>query len=89
MTPTRSRPGDLPCEEFVELVTAYLANALPEPVRARVDEHLDRCPGCRNVLAQWRTVIDLAGHLTAADVEITDELTSDRLLSLFGGLRRR
>jgi len=89
MTASGSPAADLPCEEFVQLVTAYLENALPGDVRARVDEHLDRCPGCRNVLAQWRTVIDLAGQLTAADVESTDELSRDRLLSLFQGLRRR
>jgi anti-sigma factor RsiW len=88
MTASGSPAADLPCEAFVQLVTAYLENALPGDVRARVDEHLDRCPGCRSILAQWRTVIDLAGQ-RAADVECTDELTRDRLLSLFQGLRRR
>lgn len=89
MTATGSPAADLPCDEFVRLVTAYLENALPGDVRARVDEHLAGCPGCRNVLTQWRTVIDLAGELTDADVESTDEVARDGLLSLFRGLRRR
>jgi hypothetical protein len=49
----------------------------------------DHCPGCRNVLAQWRTVIAIAGQPTAADVEITDDLTHNRIQSMFRGLRRR
>ena len=89
MTHAGSPAADLPCEEFVQLVTAYLEDALPGDVRARVDEHLAGCPGCRNVLSQWGTIIDLTGQLTEADVENADELTRDRLLSLFRGLRRR
>jgi hypothetical protein len=77
------------CQELVQLVTAYLEDALPEDVRAGVDEHLDHCAGCRTVLAQWRTVISLAGRLTEADVDTTDEVTRDRILSMFRGLRRR
>jgi anti-sigma factor RsiW len=86
---TGSAETHLSCEQFVQLVTAYLDDALPEHEQASVDEHLDHCPGCRNVLAQWRTVISLAGQLTAADVDNADEVTRDRLLSLFRGLRRR
>ena len=89
MTTTGPRSENLPCEQFVQLVTAYLEDALPGDVRARVDEHLAGCPGCRNVLSQWGTIIDLTGQLTEADVENADELTRDRLLLLFRGLRRR
>jgi anti-sigma factor RsiW len=55
---------DLPCVEFVDLVTTYLDDALPADVRERVDVHLDGCEGCRNVLAQWRTVIRLTSRLS-------------------------
>jgi hypothetical protein len=41
------------------------------------------------VFAQWRTIIALAGRLTEADVDNTDEITRDRLISTFRGLRRR
>jgi anti-sigma factor RsiW len=81
--------GDVACKEFVALITAYLDGALPDDVRTRVEEHLDSCDGCQNVLAQWRTIIALAGRLTEADVNNTDEITRDQLLSIVRGLRRR
>jgi anti-sigma factor RsiW len=84
-----SSDADLWCRQFVQLVTAYVEDTLPEHMQASVDQHLSGCPGCRNVLAQWRTVISLAGQLTEADVDSTDDVTRDRLLSLFRGLRRR
>lgn len=85
----RSRQPDMACEDVTQLITAYLDGALPDDVRARIDEHLDGCDGCRNVLAQWRTIIALAGRLTEADVDNTDEITRDRLISTIRGLRRR
>ena len=62
---------------------------MPDEVRAQVDEHLDGCDGCQNVLAQWRSIIALAGRLTEDDVDNTDEITRDRLISTIRGLRRR
>jgi len=84
-------PGraDMECKDFVELMTAYLDDELPEDVRAQVDEHLGGCDGCQNVLAQWRTIVALAGRLTEADVDNTDEVTRDRLISTMRALRRR
>jgi len=77
------------CQDVVQLITAYLDGDLPDHMRAHVDEHLDGCDGCRNVLAQWRTIIALAGRLTESDVDNTDEITRDRLISTIRGLRRR
>jgi anti-sigma factor RsiW len=77
------------CKDFVDLVTAYLDDELPEDVRAQVDEHLAGCDGCQNVLGQWRTILALAGRLTEDDVDNTDEVTRDRLISIVRGLRRR
>jgi anti-sigma factor RsiW len=77
------------CQDVVQLITAYLDGDLPDDMRADVDEHLDGCDGCQNVLAQWRTIIALAGRLTEADVDNTDEITRDRLISTIRGLRRR
>ena len=81
--------ADMACKDFVELITAYLDGALPDHARTRVDQHLDTCDGCQNVLAQWRTIIALAGRLTEADVDNTDEITRDRLVSMLRELRRR
>jgi anti-sigma factor RsiW len=87
--PDQPRRSELACEDVVQLITAYLDGDLPDDMRADVDEHLDGCDGCRNVLAQWRTIIALAGRLTEADVDNTDEITRDRLISTVRGLRRR
>jgi predicted anti-sigma-YlaC factor YlaD len=69
----------LTCREFVDHVTAYLDRAMARERLAQVDDHLATCDGCRTVLAQWRTVIDLAGQLTDRDIERTgDESASIR-----------
>ncbi len=88
-SPDHRADSDIACKEFVQLVTAYLDGELPDDVRDEVDEHLDTCDGCQNVLAQWRTVIALAGRLTESDVDNTDPITRDRLMSTLRGLRRR
>jgi anti-sigma factor RsiW len=81
--------SNLACKEFVDLITAYLDGALTDDLRHHVDEHLQMCDGCQNVLDQWRTIIALAGRLTEEDVQNTDEVTQDRLMSTLRGLRRR
>jgi anti-sigma factor RsiW len=81
--------ADMACQDLVQLITAYLDGALPDDIRTQVDEHLDGCDGCQNVLAQWRTIIALAGRLTEDDVDNTDEITRDQLISTIRGLRRR
>ena len=51
------------CREFVELVTAYLEDALPDAQRAAFEEHLGLCPGCEHYLTQFRQTIELLGAL--------------------------
>jgi predicted anti-sigma-YlaC factor YlaD len=80
-------PTDLPCNVFVELVTDYLEGALSSWERALVDAHLLICSGCAAVLAQWRTVIDLAGRLGADDVEQADPDVRRSLVEAFRQLR--
>jgi predicted anti-sigma-YlaC factor YlaD len=58
------RDTGLTCRELVELVTAYLENALPLAERKRVEEHLTWCEGCRNYLEQMRQTIRVTGTLT-------------------------
>ena len=77
------QPDDIDCQDFVELVTAYLDDAMPANERARIDRHLATCPGCAAALAQWRTVIDLAGRLTETDVESMDPAVRSRLMAVF------
>lgn len=79
--------NDVPCQELVELVTDYLDNALPPDRRAEVDAHLATCPGCREVVAQWRTIITLGRRLAAEDAEeVAPHLRAD-LLAAFRARR--
>ncbi|MGW4057018.1 anti-sigma factor family protein [Amycolatopsis sp. NPDC004747] len=63
------------CEEFVELVTAFLDRALDPETEARFVEHLALCEGCETYLEQFRTTIAELGSLPAetlsADVRDT------------------
>ncbi len=80
---------DLPCQEFVELVTDYLDDALPDDRRARVDQHLAICDGCSRVMAQWRETIRLTGRLAESEVDDVDPQTRRRLMTTFRQLRPR
>ena len=53
----QARLRDLPCNEFVELVTDYLEDAVNAPDRDRMDQHLRLCEGCRTYLDQMRVTI--------------------------------
>lgn len=73
----RFRPGDLPCQRVVEMVTDYLEGALPAADRRRFEAHLAGCPHCTEYLAQIRETIRLTGRVTAEDLtpEMRDDLT--------------
>ena len=72
---------DMPCRELVELVTAYLEQALPPDVHAAFEAHLEVCDGCRLYLGQMRlTVRALAHH---HDGMLPPQLRA-RLLAHFG-----
>jgi hypothetical protein len=52
--------GSAVCAEFRQDFRAYLGNALSAPRRTLVEDHLSRCPSCRNRIAEMkgeRTVI--------------------------------
>ena len=51
------------CDEFVELVTAFLDGALDPATEDRFVEHLSLCDGCERYLAQFRTTIAELGEL--------------------------
>jgi anti-sigma factor RsiW len=51
------------CDEFVELVTAFLDSALDPATEARFVEHLALCEGCERYLEQFRTTITELGEL--------------------------
>ena len=59
---------ELPCIEVVELVTAYLEDALSAADRQRVEEHLVFCDGCSTYLEQIRQTIGVTGRLEPEDI---------------------
>ena len=63
----------MPCRELAELVTAYLDDALPPAERARCDEHLRTCAGCRAYLAQMELVVGALGELRRSEREEMDQ----------------
>jgi anti-sigma factor RsiW len=75
--------ADVPCNEFVELVTDYLEDALSDELVRNIDAHLEDCAGCRSVLAQWRLVVRITGRLAETAVDQLDADTRQRLMASF------
>jgi hypothetical protein len=73
------------CEEFVELVTAFLEGALDEATERDFVAHLAECPGCERYLDQFRTTISELGELPP---ETLSGDTRDRLLDAFRNFPR-
>ena len=59
---------DLACREVVEMVTAYLDDALEPGQRAALERHLAGCPHCTEYLAQIRLVQRTAGRVEPEDL---------------------
>ena len=75
----------LGCQEFVELVTAYLEGALDLGDKRRFDEHLAACGNCAQYLEQIRQTIRVTGTLRPEDLSAEAE---EALLKAFRGWRR-
>lgn len=73
------------CNEVVELVTAYLDDALDAATRARFDAHLSECDGCENYLEQFRVTVRTVGKIEQGGLDPTFR---DRLLDTFRDFRR-
>lgn len=63
------------CREVVELMTDYLEGALSATDRARFEQHMTGCDGCRAYLAQLRTARMLIGRL--ADEPVPEPLKAE------------
>jgi len=73
------------CDEFVELVTAYLEGHLDPDTEQRFVAHLTECDGCDRYLEQIRATVRALGRLPP---ETLTEPTRDRLLAAFRDWRR-
>ena len=56
------------CREMVELMTDYLEGALSPSERARFDEHIAGCNGCRAYLEQMRSTVRAVRRLAEEDI---------------------
>ena len=70
----------LACPECVELVTAYLDDALGAADRARFEAHLETCADCTAYVAQFVQTVNALGALPG---EVPDEETLAALLDVF------
>jgi predicted anti-sigma-YlaC factor YlaD len=77
---------ELSCKEIVELVTAYLEDALEPDEHVAFDEHLAECEACREYLNQMRQTVRLTGRL--GEESLPPPLL-DELVSAFAGWNRR
>lgn len=78
-----SATDEMACEELVQRVTEYLDASLTPTDRSRFEDHVDACPGCSEILEQFRVAIAATGSLRAEDAAAVDPATRDRLLTLF------
>jgi anti-sigma factor RsiW len=74
----------LVCREFVELVTDYLEEALPEAERIRFEAHMAECAGCAGYLEDMRRLV---GSLHEVAEPPPDPETREALLRAFRDLR--
>jgi len=74
---------DMDCIELVERVTEYLEAALPPHDRLRFETHVGECPGCAEILEQFRVVILTTGALRPEDAAAVAPGLREQLLGLF------
>jgi predicted anti-sigma-YlaC factor YlaD len=55
--------SDLDCNEFVELVTAFLEHSLDPDGERRVVDHLSMCDGCHRYFDQYQRTITALSEL--------------------------
>jgi predicted anti-sigma-YlaC factor YlaD len=70
----------LDCDQLVELVTAFLDDALDSETERAVVEHLAICDGCQLYLEQVKATVRGLGELPPGNL---DEQTRTTLLAAF------
>ena len=73
---------EMPCQELVELVTAYFDGSLSRRDRRRFRAHISGCDNCTAYVEQMRLMINATGNLTEED--ITPQ-AREELLAAFRG----
>jgi anti-sigma factor RsiW len=80
-----ARPGDVTCQELVELLTDFLEGALGRETAAQVEHHFGLCPDCTEYLRQFRLMIAATGRLSETGLP---DRVEDELLQAFRRWRR-
>lgn len=75
---------EMPCQELVDLVTAYLDGALSDDDRRRLEAHLGICPECVAYVEQIRATITATGRSGASGDALPADLR-EGLRRAFGG----
>ena len=73
---------EMPCQELVELVTAYFDGALSRRDRRRFEGHIAGCEHCTAYVEQMRVTIAATGGLTEEDIPAE---AREELLAAFRG----
>ncbi len=83
--PPDTAAADLQCRELVELITAYLEDALPAPTRAQFDAHIRNCPDCCTYVSDMVLLVQRIGDLREQWPQALDRA---RLRTLFHNWRK-
>jgi anti-sigma factor RsiW len=75
---------EMPCQELVELVTAYFDRSLSWSDRRRFRAHIRGCDHCTAYVEQMHQVIEASGRLTEDDIPRAARV---ELLEAFRGWR--
>ncbi|HEY1237906.1 MAG TPA: zf-HC2 domain-containing protein [Solirubrobacterales bacterium] len=73
---------EMPCQELVELVTAYFEGGLSRRDRRRFRAHISGCDNCTAYVEQMRLMIEATGRLREEDVPAA---AREELLAAFRG----
>jgi anti-sigma factor RsiW len=77
---------DTACLEMVELVTDYLEDRLALPARARFEQHVAACSGCRLYVEQMRVTLRALGRIPEPSI---DAEAREQLLRVYRAWRER
>ena len=75
-----TRRRRLVCHDVVELITAYLDDALDPVTRQRFEAHLETCDGCATYLAELRATVATVRAIRDEDL---DPVYRERLMDAF------
>jgi anti-sigma factor RsiW len=55
------------CREFADFIADYASDELSDTIRAAFEQHLGRCPNCREYLALYLTTVEMERVVAADD----------------------